>query len=71
MLEKQRSRNNLVLLAGGIVAASGILSIVLGHRVAGAVLLSVGVAIAMIAYSISTFFFRMDMASMVKDNKRK
>lgn len=71
MLEKQRSRNNLIMLSGGILAAIGLIAIFTDYKVAGICILVLGVAVLMISYSVSTFFFRMDMKETFENTKKK
>jgi hypothetical protein len=59
---RRRSRNNL-LLAGGLAAVAGLFLIYNSHRLAGALLLSIGVAAVVIAYKVSSLLFMLDMSS--------
>lgn len=71
MLEKQRKKNNITMVIGGIISLMGLLLIFLGQKVMGIIVLILGVAVVMIAYSVSSFFFKMDMKETFENSKKK
>jgi len=71
MLEKQRKKNNITMVIGGIISLMGLLLIFLGQKAIGIIVLILGVAVVMIAYSVSSFFFKMDMKETFENSKKK
>lgn len=71
MLEKQRKKNNITMVIGGMISLIGLLLLFLGQKVIGIIVLILGVAVVMIAYSVSSFFFKMDMKETFENSKKK
>jgi hypothetical protein len=61
----------MIMLSGGILATIGLIAIFMDYKVAGICILVLGVAVLMISYSVSTFFFRMDMKETFENTKKK
>ncbi len=71
MLEKQRKKNNILMLVGGMISLMGLLAIFLDQKVIGIIVLIVGVSVVMVAYSVSSFFFKIDMKETFENSKKK
>lgn len=70
-LEKERSRNTLLLVSGAAAACIGFMIYLIGHTLIGILILIAGISMLMIGWSVSNFFFRMDMKDLFENKGRR
>lgn len=70
-LEKQKATNTLALIAGLALIATGLILAFTDSLVIGVILLCVGVAVTVIAGTISNFFYTMDMMEYLNKKHKK
>lgn len=69
MLEDVKRTNGAAMMAGLVIAAAGI-PLALWIKPLGIVTIIAGASVLMISWTISNFFFKMDMHNKVKGNKK-
>jgi len=70
-LEKERRRNSIVMAVGAVVSCAGILLFLMGSKIPGIVVLVVGIAVIMISWTVSNFFYSLDMKNLVENHDKK
>jgi uncharacterized membrane protein HdeD (DUF308 family) len=70
--EKEKKMNNLVIVMGVISSAAGLaVYFMTAHKATGILILIVGVSLLVISLTISNIFFRIRMAELLGENRKK